>query len=148
MLRNFHARFTAPDSHLRRFFFGGSHLSRHVPSCVESASRLVLVALLAAPPYTHNTMEDAATVICVLLVLVGVGSGLYILNRAAEVEKHDAAMSRKIEELEARNTTHHVRRNSPHADFLRAMIPDEAALQRINERMLRRPSQDDLKLLS
>jgi hypothetical protein len=119
-----------------------------VPSCVESASRLVLVALLAAPPYTHNTMEDAATVICVLLVLVGVGSGLYILNRAAEVEKHDAAMSRKIEELEARNATHLARRNSPHADFLRAMIPDDVALQRINERMLRRPSQDDLKLLS
>ena len=60
-------------------------------------------------------MEDAATVICVLLVLIGVGSGLYILKRAAEAEQHDAAMSRKIEELEARNATHLARRNSPHA---------------------------------
>ena len=112
-------------------------------SCVELS-----VALLAAPPYTHTSMEDAATVICVLLVLVGVGSGLFILNRVAEVEKHDAATRRKIEELEARNATHLARRNSPHADFLRAMIPDDVALQRINERMLRRPSQDDLKLSS
>ena len=93
-------------------------------------------------------MEDAATVLAVLLVIVGVSSGLYILNRAAEEEKHDDALSRKIEELEARNATHLARRNSPHADFLRAMIPDDVALQRINERMLRRPSQDDLKLLS
>ena len=114
-------------------------------SCVEL--RVLYVALLAAP-YTHTTMEDAATVICVLLVLVGVGSGLYILKRAAEVEQHDAALSRKIEELEARNATHLARRNSPHADFLRAMIPDDVVLERINERMLRRPSQDDLKLLS
>ena len=80
-------------------------------------------------------MDDVATVLAVLLVLVGVGSGLYILNRAAEVEKHDAAMSRKIEELEARNATHLARRNSPHADFLRAMIPDgEEARQRILRR--------------
>ena len=94
-------------------------------------------------------MDDVATVLAVLLVLVGVSSGIYILKRAAEVEQHDAAMSRKIEELEARNATHLAKRNSPHADFLRAMIPDETALQRINERMLRRDSsQGDIKLLS
>ena len=92
-----------------------------------------------------DELSTPGTAIGVMLVLIGVFSGVWILNKVAEEEKHEEAVWRKIEALEERNTTHAARRFSPHQDFLRQMIPDDMNRGERGAAALRRaPSDDDL----